>query len=100
VAVPLGIVLVWLGYSIGYYGYNRITGGNDKFVSLVYPGQYKATKLDGAGATPQPSAAAPPAPKAPPPSAPSVPGQPPATPNPAAGPGGPSTVPFFPPGSS
>lgn len=45
-AVPLGLVLLWLGYSIGYYGYNRITGGNDKFIDLIYPGRYKYVKRD------------------------------------------------------
>lgn len=46
-AVPLGIVLLWLGYSIGYYGYNKITGGNDKFINLIYPGRYTPTPRDG-----------------------------------------------------
>ena len=45
-AVPLGIVLVWLGYATVYYGYNRITGGNDKFIDLIYPGRYKPTQRD------------------------------------------------------
>lgn len=50
-AVPLGILLLWLGYSLGYYGYNRITGGNDKFISLIYPGRWKPVQRDG-GASP------------------------------------------------
>jgi hypothetical protein len=44
--------LVWLGYGVAYYGWNRITGGNDKFVSLIWPGKYSPTARDsGAGGT-------------------------------------------------
>jgi hypothetical protein len=57
VAVPLGIALVWLGYSIGYYGWNRITGGNDTFTSLVYPGRYSPTTRDSGAGGPAPAAA-------------------------------------------
>lgn len=42
----VGIVLLWGGYCIAYYGWNRITGGNDSFVSLIWPGKYKATTRD------------------------------------------------------
>jgi hypothetical protein len=50
VAVPFGIGFLWLGYSVLYYGYNRITGGNDKFLDLIYPGRYHAvTRDDGSG---------------------------------------------------
>lgn len=49
-AVPFGIAFLWVGYSVLYYGYNRITGGNDKFVDLIYPGRYHAvTRDDGSG---------------------------------------------------
>lgn len=46
----IGIVLLLGGYAAAYYGYNRITGGNDSFKSLVWPGAYKATARDGAAA--------------------------------------------------
>ena len=46
-AVPLGIVLVWLGYAAGYYGYSRLKGGNNSFVSLVWPGRYNYVAPDG-----------------------------------------------------
>lgn len=42
----LGIALAWLGYSVFYYGYNLITGGNDSFVSLIWPGRYTPTPRD------------------------------------------------------
>lgn len=45
-AVPFGIGFLWLGYSVLYYGYNRITGGNDKFLDLIYPGRYHAVTRD------------------------------------------------------
>jgi hypothetical protein len=46
VAVPFGIGFLWIGYSVLYYGYNRITGGNDKFLDLIYPGRYHAVTRD------------------------------------------------------
>jgi hypothetical protein len=56
VAVPFGIVLCWLGYSLVYYGYDRIRGGNDGLVSLMYPGRYKPTTPDAqAGKPPTPT---------------------------------------------
>ena len=46
--MTIGIGLLAAGYAIGYYGWNRITGGNDTFKSLVWPGAYKpATRDDG-----------------------------------------------------
>jgi len=45
-AVPLGIILVWLGYSVGYYGYSRLKGGNNTFVQLVWPGRYQTAAPD------------------------------------------------------
>ena len=42
----IGIVLGWAGYAIFYYGLNRITGGNDTFHSLVWPGAYTPTTRD------------------------------------------------------
>jgi hypothetical protein len=44
--VAIGIALLWAGYCVGYYGWNRITGGNDSFRSLVWPGDYKPTTRD------------------------------------------------------
>lgn len=56
----VGIVLLWGGYALAYYGYNRITGGNDTFYSLVWPGAYTPTMRDdgtpGPGAPGQPPA--------------------------------------------
>lgn len=42
----IGIVLMWAGYSVFYYGYNSLTGGNDSFLSLIWPGDYKPTARD------------------------------------------------------
>lgn len=35
-----------IGYAAMFYGYNRLTGGNDTFKSLVWPGAYKPTPRD------------------------------------------------------
>lgn len=45
-AAAIGIVLLWGGYSLAYYGFNRITGGNDSFRSLIWPGDYTPTTRD------------------------------------------------------
>lgn len=45
----IGMVVGWLGYSLGFYGWNRITGGNDTFKSLIWPGAYSYTPRDGQG---------------------------------------------------
>lgn len=42
----LGLGALYVGYCIGYYGWNRITGGNDSFKSLVWPGAYHPTPRD------------------------------------------------------
>lgn len=47
--VPVAILLCWAGYAVGYYGADVITGGNDSFVALVWPGRYKAVPRDAAG---------------------------------------------------
>lgn len=58
----VGFVLIWLGYGVGYYGFNRITGGNDRFRSLFWPGDYTPTPRDGQSASgPTPKAAPAPA---------------------------------------
>lgn len=44
--MTVAIAVLWLGYSVTYYGYNRITGGNDTFKSLVWPGAYSPTSRD------------------------------------------------------
>ena len=45
-AVPVGIVLVWLGYAVGYYGYSRLQHGNNTFVELAWPGRYQKAAPD------------------------------------------------------
>jgi hypothetical protein len=44
--VTIAIGLLLAGYAIGYYGWNRITGGNNRFVSLIWPGKYLTTPSD------------------------------------------------------
>lgn len=44
--MTIGIALALAGYALFYYGYNRITGGNDSFKSLVWPGAYSPTTRD------------------------------------------------------
>ena len=44
----VGIFLSWIGYSVFFYGLDTVTGGNDSFVSLAWPGRYTPTARDGA----------------------------------------------------
>lgn len=44
----VGIVLAWFGYTVLYYGLDIVTGGNDPFVDLIWPGRYVPTPKDGA----------------------------------------------------
>jgi hypothetical protein len=48
----LGILLAWFGYSLAYYGFDTITGGNDSFLSLVWPGRYQVIPRDGGSSSP------------------------------------------------
>jgi hypothetical protein len=51
-AVP--IVLAWFGYSVLYYGLNTVTGGNESFMSLIWPGRYAPVPRDSGGSQPPP----------------------------------------------
>lgn len=42
----LGIILAWFGYSVAYYGLDTVRGGNDSFMSLIWPGRYAPTARD------------------------------------------------------
>ena len=42
----LGMLFAWLGYSLAYYGFDQITGGNDSIVSLTWPGKYQVVARD------------------------------------------------------
>ena len=44
----VGIVLAWAGYSIFYYGLNTVKGGNESFMSLIWPGKYQPAARDNA----------------------------------------------------
>ena len=44
--MTIAIIALLLGYGVAYYGWNRITGGNDKFVNLMWPGKYVPTTRD------------------------------------------------------
>jgi hypothetical protein len=44
--MTLAIGILWLSYAVGFYGWNRITGGNDTFLSLTVPGKWKYTVRD------------------------------------------------------
>jgi hypothetical protein len=60
VLAVIGFVAAWSGYTLGYYGYNRITGGNNTLKQLWWPGAYTAVSRDsgGSGAPAPPPAAA------------------------------------------
>lgn len=45
----LGVLAAWLSYSLVYYGLNTVTGGNDSFISLLWPGRYRPTARDSGG---------------------------------------------------
>lgn len=49
----VGIALAWFGYWVGYYGLNLVTGGNESFMSLGWPGAYSPAPRDSQGGTPQ-----------------------------------------------
>ena len=76
----IGIVVLWAGYSIAYYGWNRITGGNDSFRSLIWPGDYKPTTRDSGSGGGAPGPGAPGQPPALPPGMTSPTGKPVGTP--------------------
>lgn len=42
----IGIVLAWFGYSVFYHGLNTVTGGNESFMSLIWPGRYSPVPRD------------------------------------------------------
>lgn len=42
----IGIVLAWFGYAVSYYGLNILTGGNESFMSLIWPGRYTPVPRD------------------------------------------------------
>lgn len=44
--IAVGILGVLVGYTLAYYGFDTITGGNDSLWSLFWPGRYKVTKRD------------------------------------------------------
>lgn len=47
----IGILLAWAGYSVFYYGYNTVTGGNESLASLIWPGSYQSVPRDGQGSS-------------------------------------------------
>jgi hypothetical protein len=69
VLAVIGFVAAWSGYTLGYYGYNRITGGNNTLKQLWWPGAYIAVSRDSGGSgAPAPAAAT----AAPPPNQPTT----------------------------
>lgn len=51
--VTVGILAALAGYTLAYYGFNTITGGNDSFKSIFWPGAYQYTARDvGSTSTP------------------------------------------------
>jgi hypothetical protein len=43
----LGILLATGGYLLAYYGFQRITGGNNTLAQLGWPGKYQVVAKDG-----------------------------------------------------
>lgn len=50
--ISVGILAAWFGYAVFYYGLDIVTGGNDTFVSLIWPGKYAVTAKDGGTGAP------------------------------------------------
>ena len=44
--LALGIICLWGGYTVAYYGWNRITGGNNTLKQLAWPGAYAPVTRD------------------------------------------------------
>jgi hypothetical protein len=36
----VGLFVVWVGYSLAYYGVDQVRGGNNGLLSLMMPGKY------------------------------------------------------------
>jgi len=45
----VGILALWFGYGVFYYGLNTVTGGNDSLLSLVWPGRFTPAPRDAGG---------------------------------------------------
>ena len=44
--ITIGVLAALAGYTLAYYGFDVITGGNDSMWSLVWPGKYKVKARD------------------------------------------------------
>jgi hypothetical protein len=44
--LALGIGLAWAGYTLGYYGFQRIWSGNNTILQLAWPGKYQPVAKD------------------------------------------------------
>ena len=47
----LGLVMLWFGYWVAYYGFDQIDGGNNSFMSLGIPGKYTNAPKDSASSS-------------------------------------------------
>ena len=45
--LALGLLLAISGYTLGYYGFQRITGGNNTILEPAWPGKYQVVAKDG-----------------------------------------------------
>ena len=60
--LALGIGLAWAGYTLAYYGFQRILSGNNTILQLAWPGKYQPVPKDSSsspqspqGSTPNPA---------------------------------------------
>lgn len=42
----VGLLGLLAGYTLAFYGFDQITGGNDGLWSIFWPGQYKVVARD------------------------------------------------------
>lgn len=47
----VGFFVVWIGYSLGYYGVDQVRGGNNGLLSLMIPGKYTNQPTDKGSST-------------------------------------------------
>ena len=51
----LGIGVLFVGYTLAYYGYTQVTGNNFGLLDLIIPGRHLGALKDGNGVGPLPA---------------------------------------------
>lgn len=56
----VGLFVIWVGYSLAYYGVDQVRHGNNGLLDLMIPGRYKNVPADSSAPAPVASSAGPP----------------------------------------